>query len=248
MESNKICSKCGKNKPIFEFKDRLSFCKSCYNAQQRSRRAEKQQPVSESMSALLSKAKELVSCVENCNKTGYNPEILNILCDLNLIAQRAKDDGKTLSFTLQISDVMNNYIKKSYLRGHALDKALSILMNDNIISEFEKTFEMPRQSVLDHRNELDNIVIFINAIKVGYGVLIEEANIINDNKFMNDPQFITCPSAEYDFTNKTLRATSNPLNLTAVEFLNKMFANEHWGLRYYKSTGYWEMLRSMLDL
>lgn len=240
---DKICSDCGTKKQVTEFRDRSNQCKACYNAQRRDTRDVRPEKTNDSsaMRAMMTKLKETQTFMMNCTKNGYDPKLLELISDLNVIAQKIKSDGRLLWFIAPVSDVMNDYIKKAFMLGHTLQSALSVLKSTDLNDDFREHFGVDKSVLLTKVDELEILELLRAALQIGYDVLVEDFNAYTiDTLKSND--VLTAPVAKYNTMDKTFYLSQNPLNLTASDFISKVKALEHIGVKYYTVTKYWDKL------
>jgi hypothetical protein len=240
-QTTKICSKCKQNKSLSEFKDRLLFCRTCYNVQQKEKRAARiQYGNNDTMNMLLDRGKTLNNLIRRCPTDGYSQELVDKYDELGYVINIMKHKGNMLSLKTNISQDISEYLKKAQHHHCTLNIAIRDLTILGCDEAFEKVFGMKRADLVSRVYEIEDLKMFMLAIEFSYGLLVEYHNL-NYEK-MNISHTLQKPKAEHNVLDNTIYLVSNPLNLTVHEFLTKIAEDGHWGLRPYKDQGHWDKL------
>jgi DNA-directed RNA polymerase subunit RPC12/RpoP len=231
----KVCSICGKEKPLEAYNTRYLFCKNCQYNRSKSKHNIKNDNV------------RLMSEIYNLSKLSINSKDRNLINILRTIKKNKidliepNDEKIILKLPFTIAEPAYNYFKKCTEYGMSLTNiqdSMYAKMDSNI---FREHFGVERTDFIKVSHELSILIDYIRCLKDAYNQFIEDRNFtlkrINpDLEKMKDIQTF------YNFDMECIETTDNPLKLDKKTFLKKLRdeTQNHYGLMYFHQKHYFD--------
>lgn len=234
---SRTCTVCQEEKPLEDFPNRLLYCRACYNQKRKVKRNESENVYG----TVLADVYNLEKIIPTLNEDTDVNNIMEMLDQIKLNVAQIRVKKLILSLPITIPDVAFTYFKNCMEMGMSLTTMQNQMYAKYDEDYFKSTFGVERPDFIKVSHELSFLIDYIRCLKDAYNQFIEDKNFAT-RQVVPGHEKIKDVQTSYDFVNKSIVFSDNPLRLDQKTFLSKLRdeTQNHHGLMYFHQKHYFD--------